>query len=78
MACSGHHSISPPDYCAPGSQQKPLIRHSMPADQDLIEMMRLADPRLMLYERTLPTMVYKILTEGSSAIMAEMAQLSLA
>ena len=74
MACSGHHSVSPPDYCAPGSKQKPLIRHSMPDDQDLIEMMKLADPRLMLYELTLPTMVYKLLTEGSSAIMAEIAQ----
>jgi Fe-S-cluster containining protein len=74
MACSSHHSISPPDYCAPGAQQKPLIRHSVPEDQDLIEMMKLADPWLMLYELTLPTMIYKLLTEGSSAVMVEISQ----
>ena len=78
MACSSHHSISPPDYCAPGSQQKPTIRHSMPDDEDLIEMIRLADPRLTLYELTLPTMVYKLLTEGSAAIMARIAQYNFA
>jgi Fe-S-cluster containining protein len=74
MSCSSHHSVSPPDCCAPGSQQKPAIRHSMPDDEDLIEMIRLADPRLTLYELTLPTMVYKLLTKGSSAIMTEVSQ----
>jgi len=78
LSCSNHHSVSPPDCCAPGSQQKPAIRHSMPNDEDLIEMIRLADPRLTLYELTLPTMVYKLLTEGSSAIMARIAQYNFA
>ena len=77
-SCSGHHSVSPPDWCAPATQQKPVIRHSLPDDEDLIEIIQLADPRLTLYELTLPTMVYRLLTEGSSAIMAKIAQLNLA
>ena len=74
MSCSSHHSVSPPECCAPESQKKPVIRHSMPDDEDLIEMIRLADPRMTLYELTLPTMVYRLLTKGSSAIMTEVSQ----
>ena len=78
LSCSGHHSVSPPDWYAPAAQQKPDIHHSTPADEDLIEMIRLADSRLTLYELTLPTMVYRLLTEGSSALMTKIAQYTLA
>jgi Fe-S-cluster containining protein len=78
LSCSGHHSVSPPEWCAPASQQKPDIQRRMPDDQDLIGMIQLADPRLTLYELTLPTMVYRLLTEGSAAMMAEIAQYRLA
>lgn len=78
MSCSGHHSVSPPDWCAPASQHKPDIRLAEPDDQDLIALAQLADPRLTLYELSLPTMVYRLLTEGSAAMMAEISQLDLA
>jgi len=78
MACSGHHSVSPPDWCAPASKQKPAIQHSMPDDEAFIEMIQLTGSQLTLYELTLPTMVYRLLTEGSSAMMAEIAGLNLA
>jgi len=78
LSCSGHHAVSPPDWCAPHSQHKPEIHHPVPADQDLIEMIRLADSRLTLYELTLPGMVYALLTEGSSALMSKIAKYELA
>ena len=74
LACSGHHSVSPPDRCAPGSEQKPDIRRVTPDDRDLVGMMQLADPRLTLYELTLPTMIHQLLTEGSAAMMSDLSQ----
>ena len=78
LACSGHHSVSPPAWCAPTVQQKPDIHHSMPDDENFIEIIQLAGSQLMLYELTLPTMVYRLLTEGSSAIKTQIAHLKLA
>ena len=78
LACSGHHSVSPPDWCAPTAQQKPDIRHSIPDDEDFIEIIRLAGSQLTLYELTLPTMVYRLLTEGSSVIKNQIAHYNLA
>ena len=74
LSCSGHYSASPPDWCAPGARQKPVIHHMIPRDEDLMEIMRLVDPRMTLYELTLPAMIHKLLTEGSSSVMSEMAQ----
>lgn len=65
LACSGHHSVSPPEWCAPDSPRKPEIRRMTPEDRDLLGMIRLADPWLTLFELALPTMVYRLLTEGS-------------
>lgn len=73
-SCSGHHAVSPPDWCAPGSRRNPDIRRSMPDDEDFIKMVQLADSRISLYELTLPTLIYRLLTEGSAAIMAELVQ----
>jgi len=78
MACSGHHSVTPPDCCAPAAQQKPDIRNSVPAKEKLIEIIGLAGSQMVLYELTLPTMVYRILTEGSSAIKTQIAHYGLA
>lgn len=74
LSCSGHFSASPPDWCAPGSQQKPEIHHLIPNDSDLIEIVRLADPRLVMYELTLPKMIHQLLTEGGAAVMNEVVQ----
>lgn len=68
LPCSGHYSVSPPDWCAPVTPQKPIIHQLIPNEEDLSKIVLLADPRLILYELTLPTMIYKLLTEGSSSI----------
>ena len=72
LACSGHHAVSPPEWCAPDSQQKPEIRRVTPEDRDLLGMIRLADPWLTLFELALPTMVYRLLTEGSAELTSVM------
>ena len=74
LACSGHYAASPPDWCAPSAEQAPVIHHLIPDDQDLTDLTLLADPRLTLYELTLPTMIHRILSEGSSSIMDEIVE----
>ena len=78
LACSGHHSVSPPENCAPASQQKPDIRNSVPNNENLVEIIRLAGSQAVLYELTLPVMVHRILTEGSTGIKAQIAHYGLA
>lgn len=78
LACSGHHSVSQPDCCAPAAQLKPDIRNSIPDQENYIEIIRLAGSQLVLYELTLPTMVYRILNEGSAAIKTQIAHYELA
>jgi len=70
-SCSAHHAVSPPDWCAAESQQAPEIHRSVFGDKDVIDLVKLTDPRLSLFELSLPTMVYRLLTEGSTALMAE-------
>jgi hypothetical protein len=66
--------VSPPEYCAPASKQEPEIRRSVTADEDVVSLAQLTDARLSLFELTLPTMVYRLLTEGSAALMSELKQ----
>ncbi len=67
LPCSGQYSVSPPDWCAPASEKKAEIHQLVPDDEDLMKMLQLAGPQLMVYEVTLPIMIYKLLTEGVSA-----------
>jgi Fe-S-cluster containining protein len=67
LPCSGQYSVSPPDWCAPAAGKKAVIYQLIPDDEDLMKFLQLADPRLMLYELTLPIMIYKLLTEGVSS-----------
>lgn len=71
LSCSGHYSVSPPRWCVPNSVNKPTLYNLVPEDEDLISIMRLADPRLLLYELSLPIMITKILADGSLSIMSE-------
>jgi Fe-S-cluster containining protein len=77
-SCSGHYAVSPPNLCAPGAKQEPVIHHMIPSDSDLTEIVLLADPRLILYELSLPIMVHRLLTEGSSCIMDEVVHCNFA
>ncbi|MBE0597309.1 MAG: YkgJ family cysteine cluster protein [Desulfuromonadales bacterium] len=74
LVCSGHCAASPPGWCAPGSPQEPVVHNLVPQDEDLMAIMRLVDPRLVLYELTLPVMVYTLLHEGSSPVLTGLAR----
>jgi Fe-S-cluster containining protein len=74
LSCSGHYSTSPPEWCAPSVRKKPVVYHQIPDDEDLKEILRLADPRLILYELTLPTMIHKLLNQGLESVMTELVQ----
>lgn len=69
LPCSCHYSVSPPDWCAPATPQEPVLHQLIPNEEDLSKIVLLADPQFILYELTLPTMIYKLLTEGSSSII---------
>jgi Fe-S-cluster containining protein len=70
LPCSGQYSVSPPEWCDPTTEKKAEIYQLVPDDDDLMKMLHLADPQLMLYEVTLPIMIYKLLTEGVSSFKA--------
>ncbi|HOQ43590.1 MAG TPA: hypothetical protein PK178_15620 [Smithellaceae bacterium] len=70
--CSGQYSVSPPDWCSPATTEHAVIHQLVPDDGDLLQILQLADPQLMLYEVTLPIMIYKLLTEGASSIIASL------
>ena len=74
LSCSGHFSTSPPDCCAPESRGKPDLHNVIPDDPDLLVIANSTDHRLVMYELTLPVMVYRLLTEGSSAMMDEVVR----
>ena len=71
LSCSGHYATTPPTHCAPGSPKAPDVHHLIPRDHDLLKMVRLADSRIVVYELSLPIMIYRLLHEGSTALMDE-------
>ncbi len=70
-ACSSHVAVSEPARCAADAVEKPDIRKVSLSDDELINLSRLADPRLMLFELTLPVMIFRLLTEGGETLMRE-------
>jgi hypothetical protein len=69
LQCSGHYAVSPPERCAATSGTEPSIYQLIPRDQDLMRMMQMADPNLTLHEYALPSIVYKLITKGSAAVI---------
>lgn len=74
LSCSGHYSVTPPDWCSPAIEQKPVVHHAMPSDRDLTDLTLLSDPRLAMYDLNLPIMIFRLLTEGGASIMDEIVQ----
>jgi Fe-S-cluster containining protein len=70
-SCSGHFSVSPPEWCWPEMKKKPVLHNIIPSDRDLIETTNLADARISLYQLTLPIMIHKLINEGALSIMKE-------
>jgi len=69
LPCSGHYSVSPPEWCSLDREEEPVIHHLITDDEDLLSFLELAGPRLMVYELTLPVMIYRLLTEGSASLI---------
>lgn len=69
LPCSGQYSVSPPEWCSLDREEEAVIHHLIADDEDLLSLLELAGPRLMVYELTLPLMIYRILTEGSASLI---------
>jgi len=69
LPCSGQFSVSPPERCSPDAAEEAVIHQLVADDEDLLKFLELAGPRLMVYEMTLPTLIYRLLTEGASSMI---------
>lgn len=69
LPCSGQFSVSPPERCSPDAAEEAVIHQLVADDEDLLKFLELAGPRLMVYEMTLPTLIYRLLTEGASSVI---------
>lgn len=69
MCCSSHFSISPSEWCKPTNPNKPTIHEAIPKETDIYRLAEIGGPQLSLYVLTLPTLVYRLLTEGLSPIL---------
>jgi Fe-S-cluster containining protein len=67
--CSGQFSVSPPEWCSPAAAQDAVIHQLVTGDEDLLKFLELAGPGLMVSEMTLPTLIYRLLTEGASSVI---------
>ncbi|MEM8784885.1 MAG: hypothetical protein AAGF19_03435 [Pseudomonadota bacterium] len=70
-SCASLVSLSEPTHCAPDALHTPELRKIALSDGELVQLIGLGDPRLMMYELSLPVMVYRLLTEGGEALMQE-------
>ncbi|PKN68774.1 MAG: hypothetical protein CVU54_12950 [Deltaproteobacteria bacterium HGW-Deltaproteobacteria-12] len=75
LPCSGQYSVTPPDWCNPEAGEKAVIYQLVLDDEDLLKILQLTAPELMLYELTLPIMIYKLITEGAASIISSLKKL---
>jgi len=75
ICCASHHSVSPIEWCAPGSSEQPMIYEAMPAREDLIELNHLTEAALSLHQETMPVLVYSLLTIGLPGVLGRINEL---
>ncbi len=78
ICCASHFSISPPQYCREGSVSQPLICEATPSPESLCELAALGQPALWLHQETMPSLVYRVLTEGLPEIMRQLGDMAVA
>ena len=64
VVCASYFSLSPFEQCRPDSDSPPAILSIDPAEIYLRRMAGLADIRWYTHQEPLPTLVYKLLTQG--------------
>ena len=69
MCCASHYSTDPCEWCSPTNTNHPVTYEVMPSDDDLYKLASLAGPQLSIYQATMPSLVYNILTEGLPSVL---------
>ena len=69
ICCSSHYSVSPPEWCEFTNPNELTIHEVIPKYTDIYKLVELGGPKLTLYQLTLPTLIYRLLTEGLSTIL---------
>ena len=76
ICCASHFSISPPQRCREGSPEQPLICEATPSPEGLRRLAALGEPALWLHQETMPSLVYRMLTEGLPEIMRQLGDMA--
>lgn len=69
MSCAAHYSVNPCEWCSQTDPHNSPTYEVMPSSDDLYRLATLADPRLSIYQVTLPILIYRLLTEGLSTVL---------
>ena len=70
ICCSAHRAVTPREWCDPADTHHGRTYEAVPAGSDLQGLVGLAPLRLSLYHGTLPMMVYRMLTQSLTDILA--------
>ena len=76
ICCASHMSVSPPERCRASSILQPLICEATPSPAGLRELAALAEPVMSLHQETLPSLVFRLLTEGLPEVMRKLEKLA--
>jgi Fe-S-cluster containining protein len=72
ICCASHISISPPEFCRASSAEPAMISEATPHQEDLRELAMLGEPVLSLHQESMPTLVFRLLTEGLPEIVRKL------
>jgi len=76
LCCASHYSTHPPEWCSPTNPNQPRLSEFMPGGEDLYKLAELAEPRLTLYQVTMPSLVNNLLTEDISNVIKNLEMYS--
>jgi len=72
ICCASYVSLSPPDYCLPDSSDLAMICEARISSDSLYELAMLGERALTVHQESLPSLVYRLLTEGLPEVMRKL------
>ena len=72
ICCASYTAISPPDYCQPDCANLAVICEAVPSVEGLRELAMLGERALTMHQESLPSLVYRLLTEGLPEVMRKL------
>jgi Fe-S-cluster containining protein len=76
ICCASHVSVSPADSCRAGSADLAMISEATPHQEDLRELAMLGEPVLSFHQESMPSLVFRLLTEGLPEILRKLKMMA--